>query len=280
VTVTVDPILVSLGPLAIRWYGVVALAGLGLAVWLSLRELRRTSLDARLALAGLAWALPAGLIGARLAQVLGDWGYYLTSPAELWQLNLNSLALWGGLAAGGLVFAARVGRGGAARRRRILDVVAPYALLGIAIGRLGEFLDGQGQGLASLAPWATQYTNRLAATPDFGVSRHPAQLYDALVAFGLFAALSLAPRRLPDGSRVALALIAYGAVRVALGAVRLDPAFAFGLQIEQVLALAGMLVGAVFGLRPLLERGLAAQRAAPGGAAAEQAATPGDSLAA
>ena len=279
-TITVDPVLVSLGPLAVRWFAVLALAGLGLAVWLSVRELRLTNVGARMALDGLAWALPAGVIGARVAHLVGYWDYYLTRPAELWRLDLSSLSLWGGLAAGGLIFAARIRAGGVVRRRRILDVVARYALLGIAIGRLGEFVDGQGQGLPSLVPWATQYTSRMAATPDFGVPRQPAQLYDALIALGLFAALSLVPTRVPAGTRLALALIAYGAARVALGAVRVDPTFAFGLQIEQLLAMAGMLVGAVVGVRPLLQRGLLARQTALGGAAADQARRPEDSLAA
>jgi phosphatidylglycerol:prolipoprotein diacylglycerol transferase len=254
VLIPIDPVLLSYGPAAVRWYGVLALAALGLAIWLGLRALRRKDLGNRLALDGLAWALPVGLVGARLANVLGYWDYYLTRPAELWQLNLEGLSLWGGLAAGGLIFAARLRRGGAIRRRQILDTLAPYVLLGIAVGRIGEFIDGQGQGPPSELPWATQYASRLAASPDFGVPRQPAQLYDALVALALFGLLLLVPSKLPAGSRMALALVAYGVARLALGAVRLDPAFAFGLQIEQLLAIGAIVIGAVFGVRPLLRQ--------------------------
>lgn len=260
-TITVDPILISFGTAAIRWYGLLALMGLGLAIALSLRELERQRLGRTLALDGLAWALPAGVVGARLAHLLGDWGYYLTSPAELWQLNLDGLSLWGGLAVGGLIFAARIGCGGALRRRRMLDVVAPYALFGIGVGRIGEFLDGQGQGLPSNLPWATQYTSRLAPTPDFGVARHPAQVYDALIAFAVSGLLLLLPRRVPAGTRMATGLIAYAAARIALGTIRLDPTFVFGLQIEQLLASGAIVVGMVFGLSPFLEKRLAAHHA-------------------
>jgi phosphatidylglycerol:prolipoprotein diacylglycerol transferase len=281
VLIPIDPVLLSAGPLAVRWYGVLALAGLGVAVWLSLRQMRRQALGQRVALDGLAWALPIGLLGARLANVLGYWDYYLTQPAALWQLNLDGLSLWGGLAAGGLIFAARVGRGAPGRGRRILDTVAPYVLLGIAIGRIGEFIDGQAQGPPSDLPWATQYASRLASTPDFGVPRQPAQLYDGLVALMLFGFLLLLPRWLPAGTRLAVALVVYGGARLALGAVRLDPTFAFGLQIEQLLACGAILVGVGFGLRPLLRRRARRDTPSVGGHSTDEAPpTPQDSLAA
>jgi phosphatidylglycerol:prolipoprotein diacylglycerol transferase len=267
VTIAVNPILLSAGGLAVRWYGLLALTGLGLAVWLSLRELQRQRLGRRLALDALAWALPAGIIGARAVHVLGDWDYYLTSPGELTQLNLSGLSLWGGLAVGGAIFAARLGRNGGARRRRILDVAVSFGLLGITLGRVGQFLDGAGQGTVTRLPWGTQYSNLLAATPDFGVPRHPAQLYDGLVAMALCGALlGLARiarlRWLPAGSLAASGVVVYSVARLLLGVVRLDPAFVFGLQIEQLLAIGGMLAGASFGLRPLLQAGVLGSRAA------------------
>jgi phosphatidylglycerol---prolipoprotein diacylglyceryl transferase len=262
VIVPIDPVVVNIGPLAIRWFGLLALVGLGLAVWRSRREIERLRFSRPLALDALAWALPAGLLVGRLVHVLGWWDYYLTHLGELWQMNVDGLSLWGGLLGGGLLVFARL-KGDPLRRRRILDVVAPNAMLGIAVGQLGAFLDGHGQGLPSDLPWATQYANRLAATPDFGVSRHPAQLYDALVALGLFCLICNLPRSLPAGSRVAALLVLYGAARVMLGAVRLDPPFLFGLQIEQMLAIGAVVFGAWYGLRPAIEwRRAGLQRAA------------------
>ncbi len=261
----------SFGPLAVRWFGLLALVGLGLAIWLSLRELDRQRLGRRLVLDALAWGLPAGIVCARIVGVLGHWDYYLTNASGLWQLNLDGLSLWGGLLGGALVAAARLRRD-ANKRRRIFDAIAPNAALGIALGRVGAFLDGHGQGLPAQLPWATQYTNRLAATPDFGVPRHPAQLYDALVALVLFGVLLGLPRRVPAGSRFAAFLVLYGAARIGLGALRLEPAFLFGLQIEQILALGAVGVGVVYGLRPLvsLSTGRAVQSIAAAHVGAEE----------
>jgi phosphatidylglycerol:prolipoprotein diacylglycerol transferase len=248
----INPVVVGIGPLAVRWFGVLALVGLGLAIWLGLRELDRQHLGRKRAVDALAWALPFGLLSARFFHVLGYWDYYLTNSAELWQLNLSGLSLWGGLAGGGLMFAARLGRG--AHRRRVLDAIVPFVLLGIAVGRLGEFVDGQGQGLPSALPWATQYASRLASSPDFGVPRHPAQVYDVLVALAVCVGLWLLPRASPAGTRLAFFLVAYGCARLALGGVRLDPTFILGAQLEQLLALGSVLVGGVVAARLVLDR--------------------------
>jgi phosphatidylglycerol:prolipoprotein diacylglycerol transferase len=277
VIVSIDPVILTIGPYAVRWFGVLALVGLGLATWLSLRDLDARAVSRGRALDALAWGLPGGLIVARLVHVLGWWDYYLTHSSELWQLNLDGLSLWGGLL-GGLAFAAARLKLDTARRRMIFDVMAPNVALGIAVGRLGAFLDGQGQGLSSSLPWATQYTNPLAATPDFGVPRHPAQVYDGLVALALFGVLRALPLTLPPGTRLATFFVVYGASRLALGAVRLDPAFLFGLQIDQILALAAIAFGVVYGLRPVVQQRRA--RRAPAAAAQQSARPAEDSVAA
>lgn len=274
----ISPVVLSLGPLAVRWFGLLALVGLGVAIGLSLRELERQRLGRRLALDALAWGLPVGLVTARLVYVTGYWDFYLTDMSELWRFNVDGLSLWGGLLGGGLVMAARLRRD-PLKRRRILDALAPFVLLGVAIGRVGEFLEGAGQGLPSTLPWATQYISPLAATPDFGVARHPAQLYDAALAIALFVAVRLMPKRGPPaGSRAAAALVLYGIGRFTLGAVRLDPSFLFGLQIEQLIALAAIVYGAIFGAWPLL--GMRLRRAESATAEPHRAAAAEDSLAA
>jgi phosphatidylglycerol:prolipoprotein diacylglycerol transferase len=249
-TIGLTPLVLQLGPVVVRAFVVLALCGLGIGIWLTLRGARRAGLRRGPILDALAWAIPIGILCARLVNVLGFWDYYLTRPADLWRLSLDGLSLWGGLVGGGLV-AAAVLRRDAVRRRRIFDVAAPAVLLGIAVMQLGAFLDGYGQGGPSDLPWATQYSSPLAATPDFGVPRHPAQLYDGLVALALFGLL----QRLPSQWRMAAALSLYGAARVALGPLRLEPAFLFGLQIEQILAAGTVVVGIVYGLRrPRLAR--------------------------
>jgi len=87
------------------------------------------------------------------------------------------------------------------------------------------------------------------------------------------------PRASPAGLRLAAFLVAYGGARVALGAVRLDPAFIFGLQLEQLLALGSMTVGGVIAARLVLRRNTAPEPL-EATAASSQAAANESSLAA
>jgi phosphatidylglycerol:prolipoprotein diacylglycerol transferase len=160
------------------------------------------------------------------------------------RLSPDGLSLWGGLVGGGLVAVAAL-RHNPRRRRRVFDMAAPGVALGIAIGRFGQFLDGFGQGVPSSLPWATQYASRLMASPDFGVPRHPVQLYDGLIALALFFILL----RLATHWRATTFLIAYATASLVLAPLRLAPAFLFGLRIEQMLAGAALIVGLVYGLR-------------------------------
>ena len=247
--ISLDPVLVAAGPLVVRWGNLLALVGLALGIWLMLRRARALGIARQPILRALAWAIPAGVLTARLVHLLGWWDYYLTRPVDIWRLSPDGLSLWGGLVGGGLVAAASL-RHAPERRARILDAAAPGVALGIAVGRLGMFLDGAGQGLPSDLPWATRYSSPFSATPDFGVPRHPAQLYDGLFALGMFLLLELLWRgRLAHGRRLWLFMVLYGLARVALGLVRLDPPFLLGLQIEQLIALGCVAVG-VLQLRP------------------------------
>jgi phosphatidylglycerol:prolipoprotein diacylglycerol transferase len=234
-TIGWSPVLVDLGPVQIRWLNLLVLAGLAVGVWGTLRDARTQGLPRGPILDALAWAIPVGVIMARLVDLLSWWDTYFTHPADVWRLGPDALSLWGGLLGSGVV-AAAVLRHRPDRRARLFDVAVPWVALGIAIGRLGMFIDGLGQGLPTDLVWGTRYTSPLASTPDFGVPRHPAQVYDGLVALGLFLVLRAFRRSLPDGATLWLAVATYGLARVALGAVRLEPAFLLGLQVEQLLA--------------------------------------------
>jgi phosphatidylglycerol:prolipoprotein diacylglycerol transferase len=152
----------------------------------------------------------------------------------------------------GYIFAARL------PLRRTLDCLAPAAALGIAFNSLGELAAGSNYGTPTTAPWGVVYKHGLATlwsgTP-LGVRLHPVQVYEALLAFALFAFLWFwLPRRKQDGELAGAFLFLYGASLYFLDFLRGDHAhseiFSGALTISQLLAIVFVLLGAAFWMRP------------------------------
>jgi phosphatidylglycerol:prolipoprotein diacylglycerol transferase len=258
VLISIDPIPLQLGELGVGWFGLAAVVGLLLGIALTLRLAHADGIPQAPLLDALAWAIPVGVVAARLVYLLGTWDQHVGDSESLWELPLTGLSLWGGLVGGGVIAMSVLGAR-AVDRRRVADVVAPGLALGIAIGRSGELLQGVGQGLPTTLPWGVVYASPLAGAPDVGVPRHPAQLYDGLLALALLGALLLSRRgTIPASVRWWTFLAIYGAGRILLGELRLDPAFLFGLQIEQLIAglavLSALLALCATLIRPLTAR--------------------------
>ena len=166
--ISIDPIPLQIGELRLGWFGLAALVGLLAGIALTLRLARADGVPRGPLLDALAWAIPVGVVAARLVYLLGTWDQHVGDGESLWQLPLTGLSLWGGLVGGGLVAASVLG-GRGADRRRVADVVAPGLALGIAIGRFGELLQGVGQGVPTTLPWAIVYAR--AGFPVWPVSR-------------------------------------------------------------------------------------------------------------
>jgi phosphatidylglycerol---prolipoprotein diacylglyceryl transferase len=206
-----DPVAFHIGPLAVRWYGLMYLAGFGAGWWLGLKRIRdglapvtRAQFDDLLFLAVL-----GVILGGRLGYVLFyKPGYYAANPLEIFYIWQGGMSFHGGLLGvmAAMVFAAR--RHGI-EYLGLMDFVAPLCPLGIAAGRLGNFINGELWGRITDLPWGMQF-------PAAGKEpRHPSQLYEfALEGVALFVLLwwfSSRPR--PRGQVSGLFLIGYGAFR-------------------------------------------------------------------
>ena len=241
----IDPIAFSIGPLAVRWYGLMYLAGFAAAWWLGLRRIRtglapitRHQFDDLIFLAVLGVVL-----GGRLGYVLFyKPGYYAAHPLEIFAVWQGGMSFHGGLL--GVLLAMWL----AARRYRIqflrlMDFIAPLCPLGLAAGRLGNFINGELYGRVTELPWGMVFRGAGDAP------RHPSQLYQAaLEGFALFVLLwwfSSQPR--PRGQVSALFLIGYGAFRFIAEFGREPDAFlgllAFGLSMGQWLCIPMVLAG-------------------------------------
>jgi phosphatidylglycerol:prolipoprotein diacylglycerol transferase len=207
-----DPVAVSIGPLAVRWYGLMYLVGFAL-VWAAGRY--------RIARApGGVWsaqdfddALFYGILGVVLGGRLGYVLFYKFSDywAEPWRI----LYVWeGGMSFHGGMLGVIVAMAWFARGRKqdwlaATDFIAPLTPLALAAGRLGNFINAELWGRPAAVPWAMVFPN------VDGVPRHPSQLYEfALEGIVLFAVLWWFSLRLrPRGAVSGAFLLGYGLLR-------------------------------------------------------------------
>jgi phosphatidylglycerol:prolipoprotein diacylglycerol transferase len=242
----IDPIAFSIGPLSVRWYGLMYLAGFAAGWWLGVRRIRQGLAPiTRQQLDDLLFLVVLGVIvGGRLGYVLFyKPGYYAMHPLEILYIWQGGMSFHGGLL--GVMAAMTL----AARRHkvdwlRLMDFVAPLIPPGIAAGRLGNFINGELWGRVTDLPWGMVFRGAGDAP------RHPSQLYQfALEGVTLFLFLwwfSSKPR--PRGQVSAMFLLGYGVLRFIAEFGREPDAFlgylALGLTMGQWLCLAMIAGGA------------------------------------
>lgn len=209
-----DPVAFSIGPLAVRWYGLMYLIGFMLFVVLGRYRARQNVLNGWLPRDVddlLFFGVLGVIIGGRLGEVLFfQPGYYFSNPLEIVAVWKGGMSFHGGFLGvlGAMWYFARK------TERTWLDVtdfIAPLVPLGLAAGRIGNFINGElwGRPADPNLPWAMVF-------PDVdNVPRHPSQLYQAgLEGFVLFAILWwFAQRTRPRGAVSGLFLIGYGVFR-------------------------------------------------------------------
>lgn len=251
IQVPFEPVLLTVGGYGLRWSALLGVGGLVMAAITARRLADRCHTDGAVLLRAASWTIPAGIVSARAAHLLGNWEFYVQRAGEVWAVpSLSGLSLWGGLVVGAAVLWCRLAANPALlhERARACDVAALAAAVGIVVGRVGSFLDGAGQGAPSTAAWATTYLSARALTPDVGIPRHPAQLYDGLAAaLAAWVAWAVLRKQLPAGWAACGATATYALGRIAALPVRADPPFMAGLPLDTLLAmlaLAMSLVGA------------------------------------
>jgi prolipoprotein diacylglyceryltransferase len=167
---------VRIGPLLLQLPGLALLAGIWIGTGVVEKQALRLRLNAAAVLNMTMVGLVGGLLGARLLYALEHISAYLASPLSLFALSATAMDAWGGLLLGAAV-AYLYGRAQGLPLRLTLDALAPgLAVFMIAIG-IANLLSGDGYGSPLQAPWAIQL---------WGEYRHPTQIYEILLAVGIF----------------------------------------------------------------------------------------------
>ena len=243
-----DPVAVRLGPLAIHWYGLMYLTAFASA-WL-LGRWRISHGKTRLTLKGLEDIIFYGVLGVIVGGRLGYVVfykpiYYLSHPVEIFYLWEGGMSFHGGLL-GVLAMVTWLARSRKYKWLEVSDFVAPLIPLGLAAGRLGNFINGELWGRPSTLAWAMVFPQS-----GDGIARHPSQLYqlglEGLLLFALVWWFANKPR--PTGQVSAVFLMGYGFFRFIAEYAREPDDFlgllTAGLSMGQWLSLPMIAAGAV-----------------------------------
>ena len=248
----IAPALAEEGGVPVRGYGVMLLVAAAAGTWLSVRRGRAVGFDADTILGLGLWIFLAGLVGARLFFVI-EYHDEFFRPGEPLATSLARVAFVpnGGLVVFGALPTAALAAWWYARTHglpllRLADVIAPGLLVGLAIGRVGCFLNGCCYGGPTDLPWGVSFPPGSAPAGAFpaatgsSVALHPAQLYAAFDA-GLLAVVALAftPCVRRVGAVFALVLTLHPLSRILLEIIRVDepPALGTPLSISQLVSL-------------------------------------------
>lgn len=249
IIIDIDPILLQVGPLAVRWYGLMYAVGIAVGLWVILPFARQRGISDD-DLWDAVWpAVIAGMVGARLYFVVQQpLDQYIAEP---WRI----VATWeGGMAFYGAVFGVAIALWWVARAKGIslwdmLDVGAIFAIIGQAFGRVGNIINGDIVGAPTDLPWGFVYVHPNSFVPDHTIAYQPAAVYELIFNLTFFAILFPLRNKMPrPGVLFAVYLIIYSLGQFLLFFLRTEPMVAFGLKQAQLTAVVVFFAGILLAL--------------------------------
>ena len=243
--ISMDPYLVG----GLSWHGIFTAIGVAFAVFGTARLARHRGMDPQIVYSCAAWAVPGGVVGARLVHVFDAWHFYRNNPADIFFIWNGGVGLWGALLGGTITGVAwailnkqSVGK--------IADITAPMMLVAQTIGRIGDVVNGEHFSTTTNLPWGWVHTH--PSWPGLNVGRpaipesatgaeigyHPSVAYEMVGDVLLFfVIMRLLGRVRPDGMVMLIYLAGYSVVRFLVQFTRDDPGRIGSLHQAHVIAL-------------------------------------------
>lgn len=243
-----NAVLLDLGIIKIYWYSVIVFFAILLGGSLALKESKKWKIPEDFMVNLFFFIIPIALIGARLYFVAFHWDYYGSHFIDIFKVWEGGLAIHGGLIAG-FIFVIFYARKYKINTRRLIDIIVVSLLLGQAIGRWGNFFNGEAHGAATTL-------EALKWLPEFiregmhinGVYYEPTFLYESiwcLVGFLIAIAIREWPY-LKIGNLTSFYLIWYGAGRFFIEGFRTDSLMIGDFKMAQIVSIAMIVIGLIY----------------------------------
>lgn len=245
----VDPIIITIGPFTIRWYGALIATGIVLAYLLGRNFALKEGIKEDYLVEMVFWGIIAGIIGARLYYVAFNFDYYRDNPIEILEIWNGGLAIhgafFGGLFAGFLY--TRLKKSAGIRFFQASDIFTAVLPLAQAIGRWGNFMNHEAYGTPTDLPWK-MFVPRGYRMPGYTQYKyfHPTFLYESLWDIFVFIVLfNYMKKRKRYGEVTGLYMILYSMGRFVIEGLRLDSLYVGGLRTAKLVSVILMIVGLI-----------------------------------
>lgn len=220
----IDPVAFNLGPLSVRWYGIIIAVGILLGYFVAQRALVKAGLHKDTLVDIIFYSALFGFIAARIYFVIFQWPYYVENPSEIIKIWHGGIAIHGGLI-GGFIAGVIVCKVKNLNPFQIGDIVAPSIILAQGIGRWGNFMNHEAHG----GPVSRAFLEQLYL-PNFiienmyinGQYYHPTFLYESIWDVAGFIILVNIRKHLKLGETFFLYLTWYSIGRFFIEGLRTD----------------------------------------------------------
>ncbi|MGX5789821.1 prolipoprotein diacylglyceryl transferase [Staphylococcus equorum] len=244
----INPIALELGPISVRWYGIIIAVGILLGYFIAQEGVKRIGFDKDTLVDIIFWSAIFGFIMARLYFVIFQWPYYIQNPIEIPMIWHGGIAIHGGLI-GGFVTGIIICKQRNINPFQIGDVIAPSMILGQGIGRWGNFMNHEAHG----GPVSRTFLENLHI-PDFIINNmyingkyyQPTFLYESIWDILGFVILILLRKHLRIGDTFCLYLIWYSIGRFFVEGIRTDSLMLTSdIRVAQLMSIILIIVGIV-----------------------------------
>ena len=241
---------ISIGNINIYWYSIFVLVAMVVASLLIIREAKKNKINEEEILDFLFWGLIIGIIGARVYYVIFNFDYYKNNIGEIFAIWNGGLAIHGGILAA-LVFTIIYSKKKKLNILKLTDIVAVGLIIGQAIGRWGNFFNGEAYGMV------TTLTNlKNIHLPKFiidgmyieGSYREPLFLYESIscvIGFIIILLIRKFYKKLKLGQLTSIYLIWYGITRLIIERFRSDSLMLGSLKVAQIISILFILSGII-----------------------------------